>query len=290
MEKVIRLVTFIFLFLFISVFNPPIQHAQAGVYHLVKKNETIWSISKAYGVPIQELVKVNNIIDINALKEDSVLFIPSACQVIDDATEQADASKSGSLETHKSSTGVVKDSASKTELTKTKSLAEAKTTKKEDSAESPEEAVRHQKSPDAKAEPQNKTVLPDKKISAGKNVFIWPVRGDVKARFGVQPNKTFNNWIKIISLAGKKIKAAESGTVIFSSFLKNYGETIIIKHKDDFATVYTHMMKRLVKIDKTVKKGEPIAVLGEKDEKGEVYMNFEIRVNGKAQNPLLFLP
>ncbi len=130
----------------------------------------------------------------------------------------------------------------------------------------------------------------EEKITSGKNKFIWPVRGKVKAHFGQQPNKTFNNWIKIVSAAGGKVKAAESGTVIFSSLLKNYGETIIIRHKNNFATVYTHLKKRNVKIDKSVKKGETIAVLGEKDEDGAVYMNFEIRRQGKARDPLLFLP
>ncbi|MFA5323043.1 MAG: M23 family metallopeptidase, partial [Smithella sp.] len=89
---------------------------------------------------------------------------------------------------------------------------------------------------------------------------------------------------------GAKVKAAESGTVIFSSTLKNYGEAIIIRHKNNFATVYTHLKKRYVKIDKSVRKGETIAVVGEKDDAGETYINFEIRLKGKAHNPLLFLP
>jgi lipoprotein NlpD len=121
-------------------------------------------------------------------------------------------------------------------------------------------------------------------------MFIWPVRGDIKAHFGVQPNKTNNNWIKIVANAKTKVKAAESGTVIFSSKLPIFGETIIIRHKDKFSTVYTHLKKRLVKMDKSVRKGEAIAELGEKDATGAVYMNFEIRVNGTAHNPLLFLP
>ena len=116
------------------------------------------------------------------------------------------------------------------------------------------------------------------------------MRGSVKDNFGIQPNKTYHNWIKIVSAAGIKVKAAASGTVIFSSYLKNYGETIIIRHKDKFTTVYTHLKKRYVRIDKDVKKGEAIALLGEKDDAGVAYMNFEIRLKGKAHNPLFFLP
>ena len=116
------------------------------------------------------------------------------------------------------------------------------------------------------------------------------MRGSVKTRFGIQPNKTYHNWIKIVSAAGTKVKAAASGTVIFSSQLKNYGETIIIRHKDNFATVYTHLKKRYVKTDQNVKKGETIAMVGETDDAGDAYINFEIRLQGKARNPLFFLP
>ena len=100
----------------------------------------------------------------------------------------------------------------------------------------------------------------------------------------------FRSWIKIVSTPGTKIKAAANGTVIFSSYFKDYGETIIIRHKDNYATVYTHLKKRYVRIDKDVKKGEKIALLGEKDDAGRAYMNFEIRFKAKARNPMLFLP
>jgi lipoprotein NlpD len=127
-------------------------------------------------------------------------------------------------------------------------------------------------------------------IQIEKNRFIWPVRGSVKTSFGIQPNKTYHNWIKIVSPMGTKVKAAASGTVIFSSQLKNYGETVIIRHKDNFATVYTHLKKRYVKTDQNVKKGDLIAVVGEIDDTSNVYINFEIRLQGKARNPLFFLP
>jgi lipoprotein NlpD len=50
------------------------------------------------------------------------------------------------------------------------------------------------------------------------------------------------------------------------------------------------LKKRYVHADQNVKKGETIAVMGETDDAGDTYMNFEIRLQGKARNPLLFLP
>ncbi|MFA5323687.1 MAG: M23 family metallopeptidase, partial [Smithella sp.] len=206
--------------LFLVCFQPQAQARQtAGVYHLVKKNETIQMIAKAYGVPLQTLIKANNIVDADHVKEGYVMFIPSASRVIDNIVPD--------IKIKKTEANI-----------KTKKYSSKKTIKT--------------KSSEKKIVPSSKPV-PDKKMQAGNNRFIWPVRGEVKDTFGVQPNKTFHNWIKITASAGAKVKAAESGTVIFSSTLKNYGEAIIIRHKNNFATVYTHLKKRYVKIDKSVR-------------------------------------
>jgi lipoprotein NlpD len=43
-------------------------------------------------------------------------------------------------------------------------------------------------------------------------------------------------------------------------------------------------------VDQNIKKGETIALVGDIDENGDAYINFEIRLQGKARNPLFFLP
>jgi lipoprotein NlpD len=154
----------------------------------------------------------------------------------------------------------------------------------------PAEVIPIQKQPSEKIEPKPKVKLPIEEIRIEKRKFIWPVRGSVKTRFGIQPNKTYHNWIKIVSTAGTQVRAAASGAVIFSSRLKNFGETVIIRHEDNFSTVYTHLKKRYVRTDQNVKKGEAIALVGEKDGAGTAYINFEIRLQGNPRNPLFFLP
>jgi murein DD-endopeptidase MepM/ murein hydrolase activator NlpD len=366
--------------LFVACIKPQMQKTtETGVYHLVKKNETVQMIATAYDVPLPKLVRTNNITDINSVKEGSVIFIPSASSVKDVAADvknkntetniKAKKNKSDNVEyitkdkgakevkvstetpvaaqkketiktakapktnsskiviigepaartiqnkktddekiSTQSKTSVPKDEGTKKDTKEAKASAEisvapqkketmettqypeTKPSKIAVRKESPRETDANKKSSDEKIAPQLKAVVPEKKMQAGKNKFIWPVKGEVTANFGIQPNKTFNNWIKIISNKDTKVTAAESGMVIFSSNLKNYGETIIIRHMDNYATVYTHLGKRYAKIDKNVKKGETIAALGEKDEKEKVYMNFEVRLQGKARNPLPFLP
>jgi len=99
-----------------------------------------------------------------------------------------------------------------------------------------------------------------------------------------------NNHIRITARDHAPVVAAATGTVIYSEPLKNFGETIIIKHDQQFATVYTNLGSRSVTVASRVKKNEVIGLTGKSEKKGEGYIDFEIRQHNKAQNPLLFLP
>ncbi len=120
--------------------------------------------------------------------------------------------------------------------------------------------------------------------------FIWPVRGRVVSRFGIQPNGMYYNGITIAAKPGLPVVAAADGTIIFSGPLKDYGETIIMKHEDGYATVYTHLGRINVKLDDHLKKGVQIGMTGSFEKKGESGMIFEIRHKNKARNPMFFLP
>ncbi len=56
---------------------PPIR-PEAGIYHKVNKDETLWRISKRYGVEIEDIVTANRISDAERIAAGQVLFIPKA--------------------------------------------------------------------------------------------------------------------------------------------------------------------------------------------------------------------
>jgi murein DD-endopeptidase MepM/ murein hydrolase activator NlpD len=121
--------------------------------------------------------------------------------------------------------------------------------------------------------------------------FIWPVKGKVVSRFGIQPNGMYYNGIAITTAEHMPVVAAAGGTVIFSGPLKDYGNTIILMHEDHYATVYTHLGQRTVKLDDRVKQSDPIGQMGKSEEKGGApRLAFEIRYKNKARNPMFFLP
>lgn len=49
-----------------------------GVYHKVRKGETLYSIAKTYRISLRELTEINNISNPDLIKEGQVIFIPGA--------------------------------------------------------------------------------------------------------------------------------------------------------------------------------------------------------------------
>jgi len=116
----------------------------------------------------------------------------------------------------------------------------------------------------------------------------WPLRGEVVSRFS--PGDPERKGIKIAGRRGQPVRAAESGTVVYSgSGLIGYGQLIIIKHNNEFLSAYGHNSRLLVKEGQSVKRGQHIADLGV-NRAGKPLLHFEIRRYGKPVDPLTYLP
>jgi len=286
-----------------------------GVYHRVKAGDTLWSIAKAYNINVQELAEANNITDPKLVGQNSIIFIPEADQIIDDAIstvsergssvktmqkeEKTPALKPGKEEMKVDKEQLKTEAISPSNVPKSKEEVSSKEESKSQTKKSIENisaltgklppGPEMERTVEEKSKERNSGREPEK-IKFDKGRFIWPVKGKLQSRFGIQPNGMYHNGIKITANGGAPVLAAASGTVIFSSFLKDYGETVIIKHEDNYATVYTNLGNRIVRVDDPIKRGKRIAFLSKPEKKGETYLNFEIRHKNKARNPLFFLP
>ncbi len=54
---------------------------RSGVYHKVKKGETLWRIAKTYDVDVRDIVNYNSIPDIAQIEKDQLIFIPGVYSV-----------------------------------------------------------------------------------------------------------------------------------------------------------------------------------------------------------------
>ena len=119
--------------------------------------------------------------------------------------------------------------------------------------------------------------------------LIKPVSGIITSRFGVRASGN-HKGLDIATSLGTTIAAAASGTVTFSSWDSyGLGYCVKISHGNGVETVYGHCSKLYVTVGQTVSRGEAIAAVGSTGNSTGPHLHLEIRVNGTAQNPQLYL-
>ena len=102
-------------------------------------------------------------------------------------------------------------------------------------------------------------------------------------------NGTTSKGIDIAGTQGQQIRSAAAGTVIYvGEEVRGYGKLILISHNEYTITAYAHNDTLLVQKDQKVQAGQVIATMGSSDT-DSVKLHFEVRLNGKAVDPLPYL-
>jgi len=115
----------------------------------------------------------------------------------------------------------------------------------------------------------------------------WPTEGGIARGFNTGASR---KGILISGQDGQPIRAAADGEVVYSgNGLIGYGELIIIKHSDRMLSAYAHNRERLVGEGQQVRSGELIGRMGN-DEREQFVLHFEIRRDGKPDDPVKYLP
>ena len=119
--------------------------------------------------------------------------------------------------------------------------------------------------------------------------LIKPLSGVITSRYGPRWGST-HKGLDIANSTGTTIAAAASGTVTFSGWDKHgLGYAVKINHGNGVETVYGHCSKLYVKVGQTVTQGEAICAVGSTGNSTGPHLHLEIRLNGVAQNPQLYL-
>lgn len=138
----------------------------------------------------------------------------------------------------------------------------------------------------------NKTT--DKVVTRGSGTMSWPLRAAITSPFGYRRHPIFGvrKFHTGVDLAGPNhspIKAADSGDVLYSGWYGGYGKVVIVGHGNGMATLYAHMSKAAVGVGHNVKKGDVVGYEGSTGFSTGPHLHFEVRVDGKPNNPLNFL-
>lgn len=144
--------------------------------------------------------------------------------------------------------------------------------------------------PAVKATPKQIAALP-KPPARASSTFLWPVQGKLISRFGSQQAGQHNDGINISAKRGTTVKAAENGVVAYAgNELRGFGNLLLVKHADGYMTAYAHNEALLVGRGARVKKGQAIARVGSTGSVGSPQLHFEVRKGRKAVDPLRYLP
>jgi murein DD-endopeptidase MepM/ murein hydrolase activator NlpD len=128
-----------------------------------------------------------------------------------------------------------------------------------------------------KSEPRTRTAFP--RLSSGFGRRGDPFRRTSAMHYGVD----------IPGRLGSPVLASAPGVVRFAGAAGSYGEMVEIDHDGALATRYAHLSRILVRPGARVEQGQLVALMGSTGRSTGSHLHFEVRVGGRAVDPLAYL-
>ncbi len=115
-----------------------------------------------------------------------------------------------------------------------------------------------------------------------------PIKGELANRFGAQRSNAGPPWkgLFIRSPAGQEVRAVAPGRVVFSDWLRGFGNLLILDHGQSYLTIYGNNESVLKQVGDAVSTGDAIATVGTSGGNMESGLYFEIRHEGKPFDPM----
>jgi murein DD-endopeptidase MepM/ murein hydrolase activator NlpD len=124
--------------------------------------------------------------------------------------------------------------------------------------------------------------------------LAWPLRGKINSPYGTRVHPIFktkatHTGIDIDGDRGDPVRAAADGEVLYTGWLRGYGQVVILDHGGDLTTVYAHLSGIDTVENKKVKMGDKIGRVGSTGTATGNHLHFEVRVNGNTTDPMKYL-
>jgi len=165
-------------------------------------------------------------------------------------------------------------------------------TEKNRAAEKAKSIASKQKPKKKKAVKKEKIVrhyIPNKPFSKLKGKLSWPVRGSFIHKYN-QTRNSKQKWKAVVIAApgGTRVHAVARGKIEFSGRYKGYGYMVIIRHDNNYRSIYGYNRSVYKKAGDIVKAGEVIAAVGNTGSIKKNALYFEIRKKTSYQNPAIW--
>ena len=133
--------------------------------------------------------------------------------------------------------------------------------------------------------------------SAENNLFIYPLQNyhSISSPFGYRDSPTMGNYelhsgTDFPAPKNTPVLASADGIVEAAGWsTAGYGNRVMIRHNVTYVTLYAHNTSLAVSVGQHVKQGDVIAYVGSTGNSTGNHCHFEIRVNGKCVDPMLYL-
>ena len=135
--------------------------------------------------------------------------------------------------------------------------------------------------------------------------FCWPAPGFcyISSPFGPRWGRNHNGIdIGDGGIGGGAAVASKSGTVVavdnncthdcpktYNCCGSGYGNYVVISHDGTYSTLYGHLRYATVSVGDYVEAGQKVGVIGCTGHSTGDHLHFEVRVNGAAQDPLVYV-
>lgn len=121
-----------------------------------------------------------------------------------------------------------------------------------------------------------------------------PANGWITSKFGYRfspftGSKVMHAGLDIAAPTGTPISAPADGIVSFAGYDSGYGKLVTIDHGYGLATRFGHTSQIYVKVGQRIKRGDPIAAVGNTGRSTGPHLHYEVRVNGAAVNPYKYI-
>jgi len=124
-----------------------------------------------------------------------------------------------------------------------------------------------------------------------ENRYVWPLHGRLTSYYGARNlgmgTSSFHKGIDIAAPSGTPVGASRSGTVTYAGWSnQGYGNLIKVRHAGGDETWYGHFSSIAVSVGEHVSQGEVIGRIGSTGISTGPHLHFELRVSGRALDPL----
>lgn len=128
------------------------------------------------------------------------------------------------------------------------------------------------------------------RIASDKLPLSMPVQSAFRytSGFGARWGRA-HQGVDLAGPVGTPIMATGEGVVTFAGRMNGYGNLIKIEHALGTETRYGHLSKIRVKVGQKVSRGSLIGDMGNTGRSTGPHLHYEVRVNGKAVNPMSFI-